>query len=31
MRFSIEMPDEVPMNTQERAYTSPTWYTRTEG
>ena len=27
MRFGIEMPDEVPMITQERAYTSPIWYT----
>jgi hypothetical protein len=26
-RFNIEMPDEVPMITQERAYTSPIWYT----
>ncbi|NIM71474.1 MAG: DUF3604 domain-containing protein [Xanthomonadales bacterium] len=26
-RFGIEMPDEVPMVTQERAYTSPIWYT----
>ena len=25
-RFSIEMPKEVPMVTQERAYTSPVWY-----
>jgi hypothetical protein len=25
-RFSIEMPDEVPMITTERAYTSPIWY-----
>jgi len=27
MRFNIKMPDEVPMITQERAYTSPIWYT----
>jgi len=27
-RFGIEMSDEVPMWTQERAYTSPIWYTR---
>ena len=26
-RFNIAMPDEVPMVTQERAYTSPIWYT----
>ncbi len=26
-RYSIAMPDEVPMITQERAYTSPIWYT----
>ena len=26
-RYSIEMPDAVPMITQERAYTSPIWYT----
>ena len=25
-RFAIDMPDEVPMKTQERAYTSPIWY-----
>ncbi|WP_372928754.1 DUF3604 domain-containing protein [Methyloceanibacter sp.] len=25
-RFNVEMPDEVPMTTQERAYTSPIWY-----
>jgi hypothetical protein len=25
--FGIEMSDEVPMITQERAYTSPIWYT----
>jgi hypothetical protein len=26
-RFKIQMPKEVPMITQERAYTSPIWYT----
>jgi hypothetical protein len=25
-RYNIEMPDDVPMTTQERAYTSPIWY-----
>jgi hypothetical protein len=27
VRFGIQMPPEVPMITQERAYTSPIWYT----
>jgi len=26
LRFGITLPDEVPMITQERAYTSPIWY-----
>ncbi len=26
-RFNVKMSDEVPMITQERAYTSPIWYT----
>jgi hypothetical protein len=27
VRFGIDMPGEIPMVTQERAYTSPIWYT----
>ena len=26
-RFGIKMPKEVPVTTQDRAYTSPIWYT----
>jgi len=27
LRFGVEMPQEVRMIHQERAYTSPIWYT----
>jgi hypothetical protein len=27
VRYSVDMPEEVPMVHQERAYTSPIWYT----
>ena len=27
VRFGVKMSDEVPMTTEERAYTSPIWYT----
>jgi hypothetical protein len=27
LRFNVKMSPEVPMTTQERAYTSPIWYT----
>jgi hypothetical protein len=29
-RFGVDMPDDIPMVTQERAYTSPIWYTPPE-
>ncbi len=27
VRYGLDLPDEVPLKTQERAYTSPIWYT----
>ena len=27
LRYGIKLPDEVPLTTRERAYTSPIWYT----
>ncbi|MCK4275294.1 MAG: DUF3604 domain-containing protein, partial [Phycisphaerae bacterium] len=31
LRFKLNLPDEVPMTTQERAYTSPIWYAPNKG
>ena len=30
-RFALGWRDEVPMTVQDRAYTSPTWYTPCHG
>ena len=27
VRFNLDLPDDIPLKTQERAYTSPIWYT----
>ncbi len=27
VKFKLDLPDEIPLKTQERAYTSPIWYT----
>lgn len=26
VRYNLDLPDEIPLKTQERAYTSPVWY-----
>ena len=31
LRYGVEMEDEVPMTTRERAYTSPIWYSPVNG
>ena len=27
VKFKLDLPKEIPLKTQERAYTSPIWYT----
>jgi hypothetical protein len=27
VKFGLDLPDDIPLSTQERAYTSPIWYT----
>jgi hypothetical protein len=27
VKFNLDLPKEIPLKTQERAYTSPIWYT----
>jgi hypothetical protein len=31
VKFNLDLPDEIPLVQQERAYTSPIWYTPTQG
>ena len=29
-RYALDLPDDIAMTTQERAYTSPIWFTPTK-